>query len=170
MDISLIAAASSAISSAREIGKAAIGLRDFNQLAVVMTQLNDQILKAQDSLFSHQTQLLALHEELIQTKEKLRCAEKMMEDRGSYELFPITNGVFVYRNNPGNGSGQSDPTKVLHYLCQPCFDGGKKGVLVRLETPNGVSHTCPLCKTTYVENRSNPQRAQRTAGRTSMSY
>jgi hypothetical protein len=148
MDISLITAASGALNAAREIGKAAIGIRDSNQLAVTVSQLNDQILKAQDALFSHQSQLLAIQQELIQTQEKLRQAEKLIKDRGAYHLVALSPGVFVYGSNPVEDGADIQPA---HYLCQPCFDIGKTGILIRKETAAHITHGCPLCKTEYLE-------------------
>ncbi len=156
MDISLIAAASSAISAARDVGKAAVGLRDFNQLAGVIAQMNEQILKAQDSLFAHNAQLLALQNEVFEAREELRKARESLAERGKYALFELSPGVFVYRSRADLAphlSGASNPgcAEPQHYVCQGCFDKGERIVLVRLETAAGFSHQCPQCKTSYPE-------------------
>lgn len=151
MDMSFIAAASSALTVAREISRASIAIRDFNAMAGTVSQLNDQILKAQDALFSHQSQLLAMQQELFQAQEKLRIAEKVIAERGNYELVELSQGVFVYRLKPPPSAG-SGVSYHLHYLCQPCFDNGAKAVLYRRETGLGVSHSCPLCKISYQES------------------
>ena len=156
IDLSLIGAASSALSAARDIGKAAMGLRDFNAVATTISQLNEQIIRAQDALFSHQSQLLALHQELGEAKEKLRVAEKMLEDRGNYELFRLSDGVHVYRLKTNPGIVSATRTNEVHYLCQPCFDAGRKAVLVRVESMLDITHCCPLCKTHYLERHLAP--------------
>jgi hypothetical protein len=150
MDASFVGAAFASLSAAKEIGKAAIGIRDFNQMAATVSQLNEQILKAQDALFSHQTQLINLQDELLQAKEKLRIAEKVIEERGRYELFQLSQGVFVYRAKVGE-EGLAAGAEPIHYLCQPCFDGGKKSVLVRHDTATGFAHHCSLCKIAFRE-------------------
>lgn len=152
MDISYISATVVALNAAKDIAKAAVGIRDFNALAATVSQLNEQILKAQDSLFSHQSQLIALQKELGETKERLRLAEKVLEDRGRYELVELSIGVFVYRNKVDDGEALAG---ALHLLCQPCFDAGRKAVLMRDESADGsISHVCPLCRVVYVERES----------------
>jgi hypothetical protein len=148
MDISYISATVVALNAAKDIAKAAVGIRDFNALASTVSQLNEQILKAQDSLFSHQSQLIALQEELRETKERLRLAEKVLEDRGRYELVELSRGVFVYRNKVGDGEALAG---ALHLLCQPCFDAGRKAVLMREETACAICHVCSLCRVKYLE-------------------
>lgn len=150
MDVSFISATISALSAAKDIGKSAVGIRDFNALATTVSQLNDQILKAQDSLFAHQSQLIALQEELRQAMERLHLAEKVINDRGSYQLFELSAGVFVYRNKLVDGDAQPG---IYHLLCQPCFDVGRKAVLMREETAGGICHVCPLCRVKYLEKK-----------------
>ena len=155
MDLSLIGAANSAIVAAREIGKAAIGLRDFNQLSAVVAQLNDQILKAQDSLFAHNTQLMALQQEVIEAREKLRKMEETVAQRRRYTLFELSDGVFVYRVNISpEGGAASDPCSAepIHYVCQPCLDTKDvRVVLVRSGTQLCITHICPQCKAEFLE-------------------
>lgn len=156
MDFSLIGAASTAISSAREFGKAALAVRDFNQMAAIVSQLNDQILKAQDALFAHNTQLLSLQQEVFEARKQLREMEEALSESRRYSLFEITPGSFVYRVNASpEGAGTSDPgsAEPLHYICQPCFDGAEKRKVVLRLTPAGPykaipSWSCPTCNTT----------------------
>lgn len=153
MDISYISATVVALNAAKDIAKAAVGIRDFNALAATVSQLNDQILKAQDSLFSHQSQLIALQEELRETKERLRLAQEVLEDRGRYELVELSRGVFVYRSKGGDREAMAG---AHHLLCQPCFDVGRKAVLMREESASAICHVCPLCRVEYLEKK-NPQ-------------
>lgn len=157
MDISYISATITALSTARDIAKTAVGIRDFNAMAATVSQLNDQILKAQDSLFSHQSQLIALQEELREAKERLRLAEKVVEDRGRYQLVELSLGVFVYLSKSGE---REDLAGTPHYLCQPCFDVGRKAVLLRDENASAISHVCPLCRVVYLEKKK-PQHSLR---------
>lgn len=149
MDFSLIGAASTAISSAREFGKAALAVRDFNQMADIVSKLNDQILKAQDALFTHNAQLLTLQNEHIQTAQKLREMEEALAERGRYTLFELSPGVFAYRMNVlPVASEMSDPlpAEPVHYVCQPCFDKRVKAVLQRHSV---TAVRCPVCATIY---------------------
>lgn len=125
MDMTLISAASTAIGAAREFGKAALAVRDFNQMSAVVSQLNEQLLKAQDALFVHNAQLMALQQEVFEAREQLRVMREAIAEKNRYSLFEITPGAFVYRVNQGpDAGGTVDPASAepLHYLCQKCFD------------------------------------------------
>ncbi|EXI76523.1 MAG TPA: hypothetical protein PK440_00680 [Candidatus Accumulibacter phosphatis] len=163
MDVSYIGATVSALSAAKDIAKAAVGIRDFNAWATTVSQLNEQILKAQDSLFSHQSQLIALQEELRKAKESLRLAEKLLEDRSRYELVELSAGVFVYRNKVLDVPSATH-TEVRHFLCQPCFDAGRKAVLIRHESHTTICHGCPLCHVEYLESTKKCTSDSRPAG------
>lgn len=154
MDLSIISAAAASLTAARDLGRAAMGVRDANLIAGTLTQMNDQILRAQDALFSHQAQLLALHEKLAHTQQQLRLAQEVVEQRSRYQLVELSLGVFVYRSKLGKSlaTGHGEP---LHYVCQPCLDvRGQKAVLIRYESMIEVTHRCPLCQTQYLESTS----------------
>lgn len=153
MDISLFTAAVSSINAAREIGRAAIAVRDFNQFAAVVAQINDQLLKAQDSLFAHNAQLLALQNEVFESREQLRKMQETLAQRGKYALIELGKGQFVYRSRADAipmTSGTGDPafTEPEHHICQICFDKhGIKSVLQRRVWMGGaVSLDCTNCK------------------------
>ena len=156
MDLSLIAAANSALSAAREIGRAAVGIRDFNEISSIVAKLNDQLLKAQDSLFSHNTQLMLLQDEILATREELRKMRETLSERGKYSLVELGKGTFVYRSRadipPTLGhSGEPNPTEPEHYICQSCFDTkGFKSVLQRKVWMGGsVTIDCSICKESF---------------------
>ena len=150
MDFSMISAAASAISVSKELARAAVGLRDFNEIAPKLSELNAQLLKAQDALFAHNSQLLALQQQHFETAEKLRKAEKALAERGRYSLVELGTGKFAYRLNVApQGSDMVDPlrTEPVHHVCQACFDKGVKTVLQRISYPyGGSSLTCFTCK------------------------
>jgi hypothetical protein len=149
MDYSLISVAATAITTAKELGKAAMGLRDFNQFAVAMSQINEQLLKAQDSLFTHNSQLSELQGQYFEATEKLRKLEEAIRERGRYSLFEICSGNFVYRVNvtpETSNMGNPSTAEPLHYLCQPCFDKGVKAVLGKTRFMSGPDcQLCPSC-------------------------
>lgn len=155
MDYGLISVAATAITTAKELGKAAIGLRDFNQVAVAMSQINEQLLKAQDSLFSHNAQLMGLQQENFEAREELRKLKEALAERGRYSLFELSKGHFVYRMNvTPDQSRTSNPSssEPLHYICQPCFDSGRKVVLQKytvMGTDCGLN--CSVCKTQFFD-------------------
>ncbi|RQZ89916.1 hypothetical protein DF053_08710 [Burkholderia cepacia] len=144
MDISLISGAVASINMAKEIGKSAIGLRDFNEMAGKISAMNAELLKAQDSLFAHNAQLLSLQQELFQLRRDLDTANAALAEKGRYELFEVCEGGFVYR------SAEDANTSPEHFICQPCFDGPEKRKVVLKHNKEMKWHvagwTCPICK------------------------
>lgn len=155
MDLSLISATTTAIAAARDIGKAAIGLRDFNQMATAIAQLNEQLLKAQDSLFSHQTQLLTMQQEVFSLKDTLRQTEAALiqaQDEISqlkekkleldqYERFMTSGGGWAYRRKNAPADGEDQPTYCAH-----CFEEQQLSVLQPGTGPNRTYLVCHRCE------------------------
>ena len=149
MDFSLISAAVNSLRLAKDIGSSAIELRDFNQLAGEMAKMNGELLKAQDALFAHQTTLLEMHGKYADACNELRELKDALNERGRYALFEIGAGKFAYRLKVG---GAGEPSVVpganepMHYLCQPCFDDGRKMVLqLYSDAADGPGAMCPHC-------------------------
>ena len=147
MDFGLISAAAASITAAVDISRAAAGLRDSALIAAEVAKINDQLLQAQQALFRHNADLLSLQQQHFETAQKLRKAEEALAERGRYSLFEVGQGNWAYRVNfaPQQG-GTSEPgaTQTPHYLCQPCFDGGRKSVLA-YSTFSGMLE-CSICK------------------------
>ncbi len=146
MDFSVVTAAMSALTTAKTLGQTLVGLRDFNESAAVVAQLNGELLRAQESLFSLSAQLHELQQENFRTAEELRDLRERLTERARYSLHELSRGVFVYRSNGATAAGGSEP---VHYLCQPCFDKGVKSVLKYAE--GFERHHCTVCKTGYDE-------------------
>lgn len=148
MDLSSITTAFTAIDLVRRGLSAAIEVRDFNQAAAELAKLNEALLSAQAALLAQNSALFELQREKFETAEKLRKMEEALAERGRYSLVEITPGGFAYRVNlaPQQG-GASEPgsTEPMHYLCQPCFDAGKKAVLQRQAAWGSVHARCPSC-------------------------
>jgi hypothetical protein len=157
LDPTLLSGAMSALSIAKELGKAAIGVRDFNEVAPIISKLNDQLLNAQESLFKINAQVFALQQENFESAKKLREMEETVAERKRYAYFELSPGIIVYRANitPVESQvGEPSSAEPLHYLCQPCFDSGVKAVLMRhTNYPNGIYHRCPICKANYLEKK-----------------
>ncbi|MFC4338674.1 hypothetical protein [Cupriavidus numazuensis] len=125
MDLALLSGVATAIGVAKDIGKAAIGLRDANQLADVVSRMNEQLLKAQDSLFAHNAQLLQLQQQYFQATQELRVVKEAIAERSRYTLFELSPGGHVYRADARpvlSEAGDPIATEPQHYICQPCFD------------------------------------------------
>jgi len=148
MDISLVTGAVTAIQAARTLGSAALKIRDFNQFAGTITQINEQLLKAQESLFTHNAEMMELQQKYHEACEQLRRLKAAAKDREGYVLREMGPGVFAYLSE-----GRAEP---LHYLCQPCFDKGVKSVLQDQHNLGPVYLHCTVCDAKYRTNRSNP--------------
>lgn len=150
MDYSLINTAFTALRAAKDISTAAIELRDWNQMVGEMTKINGELLKAQDALFTHNANLLELQHEMAQMVNDLRLAKEALAERGRYSLFEIGRGKLVYRFNVVQSESEGAEAiakQPIHYLCQPCFDLGRKMVL-RLypDAADGPVACCPHCQ------------------------
>lgn len=148
MDMASIGTAFTAIDLIRKGLGAAIELRDFNKAAAELAKLNEALISAQTALLAQNTALFDLQREKFETAEKLRKAEEALAERGRYSLFELTTGNYAYRVNVAplpSGPGEPGSSEPVHYLCQPCFDGGKKVVLQRHEIWGSVHARCPTC-------------------------
>ncbi|WP_114240136.1 hypothetical protein [Dyella sp. C9] len=159
MDFSQISIAVGALKTAKEIGQAALAFKNFNETAGAIAQINEQLLKAQDGLFAHNSQLMELQQKYFEATEELRKLKEALAQRGRYSLFEISDRVFVYRvdGSPQNrGTGAPSSPEPLHYLCQPCFDKGAKSVLRKKNEWGVISLECPTCKEEFLTNDREP--------------
>jgi len=123
----------------------AIAGRDEKKINAAISQLKDRLFDTQSAnlelvqrLHAAQARIHALIEENAQLKAQIA-------DRLLYRLHNLHKGegfFFAYRYQPPGLNAQFGETP-LHYLCQPCFDGGKKAVLFI----DDRFARCPVCKT-----------------------
>jgi hypothetical protein len=150
MDYSLISTAMASLRLAKDLSNAAVELRDWNQMVGEITKINGELLKAYDALFTHSASLLDLQEKYAQMVNELRQANEALAERGRYALFEIGRGKLVYRLNVIQTKGDTTEAvhhEPVHYLCQPCFDLGRKMVLlVYPDADDGAVACCPSCK------------------------
>lgn len=145
MDMTAIASLASAISAAKEIAQGAIGMRDAVLVKEATALLLQRLLEAQNALLAHNTALLQLQNEQFEAREEIRKLQEAASERGRYTLFALAPGKFAYRMNVApEQSGSSEPgsAEPMHYVCQGCFDQGRKSVL-RIGQYEAL---CPLCK------------------------
>lgn len=79
----------------------------------------------QDALRSAQ-EARALDKRIVELEKEVSVLRAAAEERDNYHLVPLTPNSFAYtlKAVPEGGS--------QHYLCQACYDGGKKVVLQRI--------------------------------------
>ncbi|WP_372356956.1 hypothetical protein ACCP99_08165 [Xanthomonas sp. NCPPB 3443] len=131
MDFGSINLVISSLGAAQTLAKAAVGIRDFNESAAALAQINEQLLAAQQGLLSHNVMLLQLQQENFETAKELRELKEAIAKKDSYPLVDIGNGSLAYAVDIQAG-GESDPeiTHPQHHLCQICWDrDGLRSVL-----------------------------------------
>jgi len=159
MDFSSVVTAVSALRLAKEAADAALGVRDFNAYAAAISKVNDQLLKAQESLFFHNSQLLQMQSEMVSDREELARLRKVLEDRGRYTLVDLGTGNFVYRyqgQKPGEDAVGNEPVAATHDICQPCYDKGVRSVLQRSNRVGDVTLDCTICDAQFRTGESIP--------------
>lgn len=161
MDLTSITTAFSAVKAAKDLGTALVELRDFNQVATTVTELNRKLLEAQDSIFTAQSKMLELQSEHLDTVNKLRKLEESLGQRRRYGLVELATGVFAYRLKPAEERQQDievNGDEPIHYICQPCMDTkGDRAVLVRAASGWGYfSLNCPICERKFATSEKTP--------------
>ena len=144
---------------AKEAATAAIGIRDHNLVATQIAAVNDQLLKAQQGLFLYGTQMADIQNNLRETQDQLRELKRVQSERDNYALFQLSEGVWVYRSKPlaEVSEGNGDAVQPPHYICQKCFDSGKKVVLQRTVELSAVLLRCFGCNTGYHTGQTEPR-------------
>lgn len=99
MDWTLVTSTFSSLKAAKEIGEGALALRDFNQASIAIAKINEQLLKAQESLFTHNSQLMELQQQYFEAREELRKLKETKSERERYALFELSTNNLVYRVN-----------------------------------------------------------------------
>lgn len=158
MDYSLISAAATAINAAKQLGKAALSVRDFNQVATTIAEINTELLKAQESLFAHKAQLQTLQQENLSLANSLRELQEKLAERDRYTLVEISDRTFVLGSHHANIAGNDLPQRLepAHYICQPCMAKGIKSVLQKYSFYGAISLDCPICKEKFSTGETEP--------------
>ena len=142
LDMGSIQAALAALKTAKDLGAAALELRDFNQAAAAISQINAQLLKAHDSLFELQGAMFEMQAENHRLLDEVRQLKAAQDLHSKYEPFELGPGNFVYR--------LKDSPPPRQYACQPCLSvRGQEVILNRTENPIAgvVYYVCSECGT-----------------------
>lgn len=139
-----ISAFLSSVGAAKEIGSALVGERDREKLLALKLEFLEQLVDLgqktvdiQNTMFEKDARI----RELLETVSDLQ-RRKSEEDR--YVLQNLgTGGIefFAYALRPAAELADRKD-EAPHFLCQPCFNAGKKSVLIS----NGDGHwRCSAC-------------------------
>ncbi|MDO4708548.1 MAG: hypothetical protein Q4B94_01800 [Pseudomonadota bacterium] len=133
--VSSLNTALSTLVSATTLAKGMMDARDFTENAARLVELYQKLLQAHEQLLLSQQEMDRLH-------TQIHSLTAQLADRGNYQLADLGGGVYVY---------QAIQAATPHYLCQPCFDAGRKAVL-----QNRGAWCCPLCQTRYGGGKAQP--------------
>ena len=162
--ITLTTSLISGLNGARQFVASALQSRDHAVLQQALLEVSGKLLAAgSDALTIQMDQIkfaqmyAAIQQRTHELEAEIAELRRANADFEKYELFELSEGVFVYSKRP-----DTKRTEPAHYLCTRCRNEGKKSVLNRVESSTSVVHRCPTCDVTYLEKkiRSSPLSAQ----------
>lgn len=131
VDFSAVTAlANACVGYLKDIGGFALTLRDRQIFAAIQIDLSEKISQTQAQLIQINTTVI--EEQAVKTAllNELRQVKDQLALRQRYDLAQLgtAGDFFAYRLRPLDEleHGRDEP---MHFLCQPCFDAGKKSVL-----------------------------------------
>lgn len=158
MDLSALIAG---LSYAHTLAGALVNERDSQKAASIKIELTEKITAAQVQLSQVLAAVIEKDAAIHRLTERNRDLEAAQREKERYRLARVgTIGeAFAYQLRPAAElSERSD--EPTHFICQPCFDAGKKAVL----NMQGAYATCPMCSAKITIGSTAPQRLAYTAG------
>ena len=123
-DMTLISQTFTSLQSASQLAKALIGLRDSAMIDAKVIELRDHLIEAQGSTMQAQTEQSALIQEVRDLKKQITDMENWGKEKQRYQLIEPWAGCFVYALKES-----SKETEPAHYICEHCYQGGRKSIL-----------------------------------------
>ena len=139
-DISMLL---SSLDAAKTLAGALLDERDRQKAATIKIDLTEKILHAQTQLSEVLGAVISKDAAISTLSQRVRELEAAQGEKARYQLakLGVVGDFFAYGLRPAAElSERAD--EPHHFLCQPCFDAGKKGVLLVTE----YVAVCPLCK------------------------
>lgn len=120
-------------------------IADLNEVHAIKSQIGEllaQIISAQESAITAQSDQLSLIERKTELEEKVARLEAWDADKKRYHLTETSGGLLAYALKEQKGS-----SKPVHMLCTNCFDQGQKSILQKESRNPGRHdvHFCPRC-------------------------
>ncbi len=151
MDVPLLM---SSLSGARELAALLVNERDRQKAVAIQIELSEKLLKAQAELAQVLGTVIGQSAALQAQAERIGQLEAAQAEKARYQLAELSPGrnVFAYRLRAA-AELLERADEPPHFICQPCFDGGKKGVLNERDMWGSSVWRCPLCATELVGGR-----------------
>ena len=144
MDISsLITSASASFSALKDLGGLLLNERDRQKAAAIHIQFTEKLIDTQTQLLQVLSTVTEQQRQIPILEQRIRDLEAGRAEKQRYVLAKLgaEREFFVYRlRDAAELNERAD--EVPHTVCQPCFEAGKKVVLVG----NGDGYWwCPVC-------------------------
>lgn len=142
VDMGAIAGAASALKSAYDISKVALGLRDAALLHGKITEMQGEISSALSSAITAQQDQLTMLQTVHALEAKIASFEKLEAEKERYELKPLGWGAMARMLKP-----TARTTEPPHWACPNCFNDGKiKIIQKQMVVGRGHKWICSGCK------------------------
>ena len=152
----------SILSVAGTMARGLVEERDRQKAAAIQIELSEKILQAQ-AKFSEILGTVIEKDGTIQSlRERIRELETNEAEKARYRLAKVGSlgHLLAYALRPASELAER-ADEPEHFVCQPCFDAGKKGVL---HIGPYAAH-CPLCNVNVsIEPRPRQSIQRRSAG------
>jgi len=153
--VAAMAGVAGSLKSASEIVKTLMETHDGTVVRTKIIELSGQIMSAQSSALSAQTDQFALLERVRALEKEIADFEAWDTQKVRYKLHAIDRGAFAYVLKESMSEGEPP-----HWLCAKCFTERKKGYLNRALTPSNTGlyavdeqrWSCAACSTVFLVN------------------
>lgn len=127
----------------KDVAGFALNERDRQKFAALQIDLTDKIIQAQANIIEVQDAITSKGILLRALQERIGDMERDDRERGRYQLakLGLVGDFFAYKLRPASELPER-ADEPEHFLCQPCFDAGKKSVL----RVSKYTAFCLLCK------------------------
>lgn len=132
------------LATAHTLVGALLNERDSQKAAAIKIELTEKITAAQIQLSQVLAAIIEKDALVHRLTERNRELEAAQREKERYRLTRVGSlgEAFAYQLRPVAELRERND-EPSHFVCQPCFDAGKKAVL----TMQGAYARCPLCNT-----------------------
>ena len=126
----MLALTGAAYTYLKDIGGFALNERDRQKFAAIQMDLTEKIIQAQADVLEVQSTIATERALVRSLQDRLAELEREERERSRYQLAKLgtVGDFFAYRLRPASElTERADEPE--HFVCQPCFDAGKKSVL-----------------------------------------
>lgn len=117
-------AVASSLTSAGEITRAILGMRDEAKIHTKVMELNTMIMQAQGAALSAQTSSIAHVDRIRDLEKRIVELENWDREKQRYQLHEVVPGVFAYALKEDMRAGEP-----AHQVCARCYQDGIKSIL-----------------------------------------